>query len=93
MKINWKVRVKNPMFWTGIVLAIILPILSYFGLKWEEITTWAALGTLIVEAIKNPVVVVAVLVSLYNAIIDPTTKGFGDSKQALTYTEPKGDEE
>ena len=93
MKINWKVRIKNPMFWVGIALAVVFPILSYFGLNWEDMTTWAALGNIFIEAIKNPVVVVAVLVSLYNAILDPTTKGFGDSKQALTYEEPKGDEE
>ena len=93
MKINWKVRIKNPMFWVGIVLAVILPILSYFGMNWEDMTTWAALGGIFVEAVKNPVVVVSVAVSLYNAILDPTTKGFGDSKLALTYDKPKGDEE
>lgn len=93
MKINWKVRIKNPMFWVGIVLAIVLPILSYFGLNWEDMTTWGALGGIFVDAVKNPVVVVSVLVSLYNAILDPTTRGLGDSKLALTYDKPKGDEE
>ena len=91
--INWKVRVKNPTFWTGIALAVLLPILSYFGLNWEDMTTWGALGNLFVEAIKNPVVVISVAVSVWNAIIDPTTKGISDSKQALTYDKPKGDEE
>lgn len=90
MKINWKVRIKNPMFWAGIIMAVLLPILSYFGLNWEDITTWTALGNLFVEAIKNPVVVVSVLVSVYNAILDPTTKGFSDSTQAMTYEKPKG---
>ena len=89
MKINWKVRMRNPMFWVGIIMSVLLPILSYFGLNWEDMTTWAALGRLFVEAIKNPVVVVAVVVSVYNAILDPTTKGFSDSAQALTYDKPK----
>ena len=93
MKINWKVRIKNPMFWVGIAIAVLLPILSYFGLNWEDMTTWGALGNLFIEAVKNPVVVVAVAVSVWNAIIDPTTKGISDSKQALTYDAPKGDEE
>ena len=93
MKINWKVRIKNPMFWVGIAIAVLLPILSYFGLNWEDVTTWGALGNLFIEAVKNPVVVVAVAVSVWNAIIDPTTKGISDSKQALTYDVPKGDEE
>ena len=91
--INWKVRIKNPMFWAGIVLAIVLPILSYMGLNWEDMTTWAALGGIFLEAIGNPVICVSVVVSVWNAIIDPTTKGAGDSKQALTYDKPKGDEE
>lgn len=34
-------------------------------------------------------VVVMALVSLFNAITDPTTKGIGDSEKALTYTSPK----
>ena len=27
MKINWKVRVKNPVFWVEIAVAVIIPIL------------------------------------------------------------------
>ena len=89
MKINWTVRFKNPIFIVQLVLAIFTPILAYFGLAWEEMTTWASIGTLLLDAIKNPVVVVAVVVSVWNAITDPTTAGVGDSEQALTYTEPK----
>lgn len=88
MKINWKVRFKNPAFWVQIALAVIVPILSYFGLKWEELTTWASIGTLLWQAVQNPVVVVAVAVSVYNACIDPTTKGIGDSARALGYDAP-----
>jgi phi LC3 family holin len=57
-------------------------------MMWEDMTTWAAIGNLFVQAIQNPVVVLSVVVSVYNAIIDPTTKGIGDSVQALTYTRP-----
>lgn len=92
MKINWKVRFNNPLFYVSIVLSIVTPILAYFGLSWEQMTTWQALGNLFIEAIKNPVVVVAVLVSLYNAVIDFTTSGVSDSQQALTYSVPKKDE-
>ena len=93
MKINWKVRFKNPVFWANLASAVILPILAYMGLNWSDMTSWAALGNVLLEAIKNPVVVVAVIVSVWNQINDPTTKGLSDSKQALTYTTPKGDEE
>ncbi len=89
MKINWKIRFKNPIFIVQLVLAIITPILAYFGLAWDQMTTWGAIGVVLWDAIKNPVVVVAVLVSVWNAVTDPTTEGVGDSVQALTYNEPK----
>lgn len=92
MKINWKVRIKNPVFWASLAIAIIGPILAYMGITWSEITSWAALGGLLFDAIKNPVIVVSIIVSVYNLIIDPTTKGLSDSKQALTYDAPKGSE-
>lgn len=88
MKINWKVRFKNPVFIANLVIAIMLPILTAMGVRWEDMTTWAALGNLFVEAVKNPVVVVAVIVSVWNAINDPTTSGLSDSKTALTYKNP-----
>lgn len=89
--INWRVRFKNPVFWTNVVLAIVLPILTHMGMNWEDMTTWAALGGVIVSAVKNPVIVVAVVVSVWNAVNDPTTSGIGDSAQALTYDAPKKD--
>lgn len=91
MKINWKVRIKNPVFWAQVAVAIVAPILAYLGLSWSDMTTWAALGSIFVKAISNPVVIVSVLVSVWNLITDPTTKGLSDSAQALTYKEPKGE--
>lgn len=92
MKINWTVRFKNPVFWSNIAAALILPILAHLGMSWEDVTTWAALGNLLLSAIQNPVIVVAVLVSVWNALNDPTTAGISDSAQALTYTTPKTSE-
>ena len=89
MKINWKVRFANPEFYKQLALAVFVPLLAYYGMMWDDMTTWAAIGELFVQAIQNPVVVLSVVVSVYNAIIDPTTKGIGDSEQALTYTKPK----
>ena len=91
MKINWKVRVKNPVFWGQVAVAIIAPILAYFGFSWSDMTTWSAFGGIFVKAVSNPVVIVSVLVSVWNLITDPTTKGLSDSAQALTYQKPKED--
>jgi phi LC3 family holin len=89
MNINWKVRFKNPVFWAQVIIAIFLPILTQLGLSWEQITTWGALWGLVVQAVRNPVIVVAVIVSVWNAVNDPTTSGLSDSANALTYTAPK----
>ena len=89
MKLNWKVRFKNPVFIAQLVLSILIPILSYMGLTVQDLTTWAALGNALLEAIKNPYVLGLVIVSVWNALNDPTTKGVGDSVNALTYTSPK----
>lgn len=86
---NLKVRFKNPVFIAQIILAIFTPILAYAGLTASDITTWKALLDLILSAISNPYVLVLVIVSVWNALNDPTTKGIGDSEQAKTYTVPK----
>lgn len=88
MKINWKVRAKNPVFWFNVVIAILMPILAYMGISWQDVTSWAALGGILFGAIKNPVIVVAVIVSVVNVLNDPTTKGWGDSVRVLGYSEP-----
>ena len=88
MKINWKVRFKNPMFYIQLILSILTPILAYSGLTATDLTTWAKLGEVLVQAISSPYVLSLVAVSVYNALIDPTTKGIGDSEQALTYDTP-----
>lgn len=91
MKINWIVRIKNPIFWAQIAVAVFLPILTHLGLSWEQITTWGALWALIIQAVSNPVIVVSVIVSVYNTLIDPTTKGLSDSAQAMKYEKPKAE--
>ena len=32
--INLLVRLKNPLFWVQVVLAVFMPVLVYFGVKW-----------------------------------------------------------
>ena len=89
MKINFTVRFKNPQFWINLAVSVFGIILTYFGLNWSEMTTWASIGHILIESVKNPVVVFAILACIWNALNDPTTKGLSDSKQALTYSEPK----
>lgn len=86
---NWKVRFKNPLFIAQIILAVLTPILAYAGLTVKDLTTWQALGDLLIGALSNPYVLGLVVVSVFNAVTDPTTSGVADSEQALTYTKPK----
>ena len=92
--INLKVRFRNPVFIAQIVLAILTPILAYAGLTMQDLTTWEALGNLLLGAVKNPYVLSLVIVSVFNAITDPTTVGVKDSERAMTYSYPnEGKEE
>lgn len=88
MKINMKVRFNNPIFIAQIIMSVLLPILTYMGLTVQDLTSWSMLGNALFEAIKNPYVLGLVIVSVWNAINDPTTKGVGDSSNALTYNKP-----
>lgn len=87
---NLKVRLKNPVFVAQLILSLLTPILTYAGLTMQDLTTWGALGQLLLDAVRNPYVLALVVVSVWNALNDPTTKGIGDSKLAMTYTKPKG---
>ncbi len=87
--INWLVRIKNPVFWGQVVMALFLPMLTSVGLSWEQMTSWAALWQVIVHSLSSPVTVAAMLLSVWNVINDPTTAGLRDSAQALTYDKPK----
>lgn len=87
--INLKVRFRNPIFIAQIILAVLTPILAYAGLTVQDITTWNSLGELLLSAVSNPYVLGLVVVSVWNAVNDPTTAGLGDSNTAMNYDEPK----
>lgn len=86
---NLKVRFRNPVFIVQLILAILTPILAYAGLTLQDLTTWGALGNLLMGALSNPYVLGLIAVSVWNALNDPTTAGVTDSAQAMTYQTPK----
>lgn len=88
MKINWKVRVTNPLFWAQIFMAVFTPILAYFGLAGADMNTWPMVFETLKNAALNPYVCVLVLVSVWNAVQDPTTAGLSDSVRAMGYSKP-----
>ncbi len=89
MKINFKVRFKNPTFWIGILVAVVATVSAQIGVDVTQLTTWQAFFDALKNAVSNPVVVVSVIACVYNAVIDPTTSGLCDSKDAMNYDKPK----
>ncbi len=89
MKINFKVRFKNPIFIAQFILAILTPILAYAGLTLQDLTSWQTLGEVLLGAIGNPYVLGLIIISVWNALNDPTTEGISDSNQAMLYQSPK----
>lgn len=90
-KINWKVRLQNPVFLAQIVMSILLPILTYMGLTMQDLTSWDAVRNVLLQALSNPYILGLVIVSVFNAINDPTTNGLTDSANALKYDHPNAD--
>ena len=86
MRINWKVRIKNKMFWLAMVPAFLLVtqiVAAWFGVE-------LAADLIGAEAAKFINSVFAVLV-LLGVVVDPTTDGVEDSDQAMRYDYPKRD--
>ena len=84
MAINWKVRVKNKMFWLALIPAILLVvqvIAAPFGYEFDFVVLNQQLA-----AIINAIFALLVIIGIP---VDMTTDGFGDSKQSLAYTEPR----
>lgn len=82
MKINWKVRFQNKVTLTAIVMAVIALVYQVLGVA--GVVPAVAENTIIEIA----AMIINILV-LLGIVVDPTTKGAGDSQQALTYTKPK----
>lgn len=91
MSINWKVRFnrKNILFLSQVLLSVLVPILTYFGMQFSDFTSWQIVRDTLLQAVSNPYVIIMSLVSLFNAITDPTTQGISDSQQAQSYRSPK----
>ncbi len=87
MKLNWKVRIKNPYFWLGLVAVI----LAAIGVSPESLTSWPILYAQIRALLNNPFAVGCVIVAVLGYINDPTTSGLSDSQRAMGYEKPRKD--
>ena len=51
---NWKIRIKNPVFWVQIALGAFATALAYAGLTAADMTTWAGVWQIIKATAANP---------------------------------------
>lgn len=84
MKINWKVRMKNKMFWLAMVPAFLL--VAQIASGWFGYTLAA---DLIGDEAANFINAVFGLLVIIGVVVDPTTDGVEDSDQAMRYQYPK----
>lgn len=89
MKINWKVRFKNPLFYATLVLVVVAPVGVTFGINFEDLTSWTIVWDIAKKAILTPHLVITVAIAVVAFLIDPTTVGLSDSEDALRYKKPK----
>lgn len=84
--INWTVRIKNKAFWLAVIPAVLLlvqTVAAVFGYTLDL----GEIGNRLI-AVVNAVFGVLVVLGV---VVDPTTAGIADSKQARGYNWPKED--
>lgn len=84
--INWTVRIKNKNFWMAVIPAVLLlvqTVAAVFGYSLDL----GEIGNRLI-AVVNAVFGVLVVLGV---VVDPTTAGISDSKQARGYNFPKED--
>lgn len=84
MKLNFKVRLKNKLFWTTMIPAVILlvtQVCKLFGLNLDL----SGISSLLLDIVST----VFIILTILGIVNDPTTNGISDSDLAMTYEEPK----
>lgn len=84
--INWKVRIKNKAFWLTFIPALLVLIKQVCAVFGVEIHIEA-----LSEQLEGIIGTVFLLLGLLGIVVDHTTAGVSDSKQAMEYEEPKED--
>lgn len=84
--INWKIRMQNKTFWLALVPAFLLLIQAV-----AQVFNISVDFTNLNKDLLNVVNTLFTVLAIVGVVADPTTKGVGDSTQALTYSKPKED--
>ena len=85
MKINWRVRFKNPT-WLTMFLSLIV------GFTFNILKMFDIVPTITENQIMEVISQVLTFIGLIGVLVDPTTVGLSDSERAMGYSEPWQDE-
>lgn len=85
MKLNWKVRFKQPTFIIAFATLVISFIYKLLGLM-------EVVPSVTEDEVTQLILIVVDILAGIGIVQDPTTKGVSDSPQALRYDEPKDTE-
>ena len=86
MQLNWKVRIRNKLFWLALIpaaLILVETVCRLFGVTVET-------GDL-KEQLLNLVNAVFAVLAVLGIVVDPTTEGLSDSDRAMGYDIPYSD--
>ena len=81
MKLNLKVRMKNPIFWLTIIPAVIAFVYSIIGV-------FGIVPSISEDVVVNALTAIVTALTTLGVLVDPTTSGVSDSERAMTYDEP-----
>lgn len=91
MNFNFKVRAKNPLFWIANIVAVLVYIGGYLGIKGTDVTSWDKLFSIVGDVVANPYLIVMIVVTFVTTAISYTDKGFKDTGIVQTYTKPRNE--
>lgn len=81
MNINWKVRFRNKVWLAGFIAAVVSFAFVIMGM-------FDIVPSVSEDALMQGVQAVLTILTGLGVLVDPTTKGVGDSDRALEYKEP-----
>lgn len=85
MKINWKVRIRNPIFWMTVIPAVVACVYTILG-------AFGIVPALTENMVLNIMTAVITALTTLGVLVDPTTAGINDSHLAMTYKAPREDD-
>lgn len=82
MQINWKLRLKNKVTLTAIILGVV-------GIVYKVLAMLGIVPPISENEVVEVVMLIIELLVLLGVVVDPTTAGASDSQQAMGYEKPR----